>query len=176
MFTRDWWPASKRSYFVLIWNLHSLLSSDRVPYLKWYLREVFIQLSLTVSKLCNLQAILFIAVTIVIIILIIDRKPKSLKKYRVNPKRRDWRRKGRGVNLNPPEVFPKMYLPEREDGVLFFVTFNIIIIHTFAEIFIEILQFVQKIWRFSPSIFTAFVEFLDFLTFSCYKETNGVSI
>ena len=39
---------------------------------------------------------------------------------------------------------------------------------------IDVRQIVQKIWKFSPSILTIFSDFLDFLIFSCYKETNGV--
>ena len=57
-----------------------------------------------------------------------------------------------------------------------FLTFNIIISHIFLLIFIEISQVVQKIWRFSFSIFTIFINFPDFLTLRCNKETNGVSI
>ena len=37
--------------------------------------------------------------------------------------------------------------------------------HVFPENFIEILQVVQKILRFSLSIITIFVDFSDFLTF-----------
>ena len=40
---------------------------------------------------------------------------------------------------------------------------------------IDVRQIVQKIWKFPPSILTIFSDFLDFLIFSCYKETNGVS-
>ena len=40
---------------------------------------------------------------------------------------------------------------------------------------IDVRQIVQKIWKFSPSILTIFSDFLDFLIFSCYKGTNGVS-
>ena len=43
-----------------------------------------------------------------------------------------------------------------------FVTLNIIISDTFPENFIEISQFVQKIWRFSPSILTIFIDFTNF--------------
>ena len=39
---------------------------------------------------------------------------------------------------------------------------------------IDVRQIVQKIWKFPPSILTIFSDFLDFLIFSCYKETNGV--
>ena len=44
------------------------------------------------------------------------------------------------------------------------------------EKFIEILQVVQKRWRFSPSISTIFIDLSDFLTFPYFKETNKVSI
>ena len=57
----------------------------------------------------------------------------------------------------------------------FFVTFNVIS-HIFPESFIEIFQVVHKIWRFSSSVLAIFINFLDFLTFPCYKETNDVSI
>ena len=57
----------------------------------------------------------------------------------------------------------------------FFVSFNIIS-HIFPENFIEFPQVIQKIWRFSPSILTIFINFEDFLTYPCHKETNEVSI
>ena len=53
--------------------------------------------------------------------------------------------------------------------------FNIIVSYIFPENFIEILQVVQKIWRFSSSLSTIFVNYLDFLTFSRYKNTNDVT-
>ena len=58
----------------------------------------------------------------------------------------------------------------------FFVTFKIIISHIFTENFIETPEVVQKIWRFSLSILTIFINFSDFLTIPCYKETNNVII
>ena len=60
-----------------------------------------------------------------------------------------------------------------------FVTFNIIIIHIFPDNFIEApkaFQKVQKIWSFSPSILTIFINVLTFLTFPYYKETHDVNI
>ena len=71
-------------------------------------------------------------------------------------------------------VFLKMYFSEGMKGCflwilhLFFV--NIIIIHVFPEKFIKISQVFQKIQRFSSSILTFFVTFLDFLAFPCYRE------
>ena len=56
----------------------------------------------------------------------------------------------------------------------FFVTFNVIS-RIFPEVFIEISQVVHKIWRFSSSVLAIFINFLDFLTFPCYKESNNVS-
>ena len=72
-------------------------------------------------------------------------------------------------------VFPKMWLLERGWSLVFFGTFNIIVRHIFPENVIEINQVVQKIWSFSPSILTNFSDFLDFLTYPCYKETNGIT-
>ena len=54
--------------------------------------------------------------------------------------------------------------------------FNIIISHIFPENFIEVLQVVQKICRFFSPILTALINFLDFLTFPCFKETTDVVI
>ena len=45
-----------------------------------------------------------------------------------------------------------------------FCDFNIIRSHIFPENFIEIPLVVQKIWRFSFSILTNFIDFSDFLT------------
>ena len=65
---------------------------------------------------------------------------------------------GRGINLTPlPVIFPKIRVKS-----WFFVTYNIIISHIFAENFIEMPQVVQKIWRFSPSILTIFIVFFRF--------------
>ena len=55
----------------------------------------------------------------------------------------------------------------------FFVTFNNIISHIFPKNVIEIPQVVQKIWRFSLSMLTIFI---NFMTFPYYKETDGNSI
>ena len=77
---------------------------------------------------------------------------------------------------NPPLVFFKTVSSRERVKPWLFVTFNIIISHIFFKNFNEIPQVVQKIWRFSPSILTIFINFSDFLTFPCYKETNGVSI
>ena len=59
-----------------------------------------------------------------------------------------------------------------------FVTFSIIISHTYPENCIEITQVVQKIWRLSLSIVAIFIDFrhgFGFFDISFYKETNGVS-
>ena len=56
------------------------------------------------------------------------------------------------------------------------MTCNVSINHIFPKIFIEIPQVIQKMWRFSPSILTIFIDFLDFLTFLCCKDTNVASI
>ena len=58
----------------------------------------------------------------------------------------------------------------------FFVTFNVIIRLIFPENFIKIPQVVQKISRASSSTSLIFVNFPNFLTFPCYKQTNDVSI
>ena len=80
-----------------------------------------------------------------------------------------------GVNLTPCGFFKTVSSTERVKP-WFFVTFNIIISHILPEHFIEISQVIQKIWRFSSSILTIFINFSDFFIFSCYKETNDVSI
>ena len=59
----------------------------------------------------------------------------------------------------------------------FLVTFNIIIGHIFHESFMEIPQVVQKLLRIYLSIFSSiFINFLGFLTFPCFKETNDFSL
>ena len=61
-----------------------------------------------------------------------------------------------------PVAFPKTYLLKRgwNPG---FLWLNFIISHIFSENFIEIAQVVEKIWSFSPSILTFFINFSDFL-------------
>ena len=55
------------------------------------------------------------------------------------------------------------------------MTFNIIS-HIFPENLIETYRFVHNVRRFSSSTLTIFIDFLDILTFPCYKETNDVRI
>ena len=45
-----------------------------------------------------------------------------------------------------------------------------------AKNFFEIHQVSQKIWIFTSSIWTVFVNFLEIFTFTCYKKTYNVSI
>ena len=56
------------------------------------------------------------------------------------------------------------------------MTFTIIVSHVFPENLIEVPQVVQKIGRFSLPILTIFINFSEFLTFPCYKESNNVDI
>ena len=75
------------------------------------------------------------------------------------------------------QVFVRiMILLSNPDYVSFFAFFflqkNYIVFLSYN--LIDVRQVVQKIWKFSPSILTIFSDFLDFLIFSCYKETNGV--
>ena len=87
---------------------------------------------------------------------------------------------GMSGSIWPPSCgFSKNVSYRERVKLCFFVTFNIIISHIFPENFIEILkafQKVQKIWRFSPSLLTIFINVLNFLTFPCYKKTNDVNI
>ena len=74
-----------------------------------------------------------------------------------------------GLNLksqfDPSCVF-SIYLFSRERvKPFFFVTFNIIISHVFPENFIAIARVV-----------TIFIDFSDFLTLPCCKETNDITI
>ena len=82
------------------------------------------------------------------------------------------------LTLPPPPLpgFLKNVCSKEKVNPWFFVTFNIIISHIFPENFIEIPLVAQKIWRFFPSILTIFIDFLDFLTNPCYKETKDDSI
>lgn len=70
-----------------------------------------------------------------------------------------------GVNLIPLWFFQRC--------VFVFVTFNIIVTNIFLIKFNEIYQVILKIWRFSWSIFTIFIDFSDFLmklVMSAYKR------
>ena len=72
-------------------------------------------------------------------------------------------------------INPKLYFLERGWSLVTFkVTFKVVQSYNFSENFTEI-EAVQKIWRYSSSILTSFVNSLDFLTFPCYKKnTNDV--
>ena len=56
-----------------------------------------------------------------------------------------------------------------------FSKYVIISSYIFPKNLIEVPRVVQKIWRFSSSILTIFINFSDFLTFPSYIETSGVS-
>ena len=56
------------------------------------------------------------------------------------------------------------------------LTILILSLLNFPENFNEILQVVQKIWKFSLSILTIFMNFSHFLIFPCYKESNEFSM
>ena len=66
--------------------------------------------------------------------------------------------------LPPPVVWPPL------------CGFNVIISHTFPKNLIQIPQVVQKLCRISLSRLAIFVDFLDFLTYPCYKETTDVNL
>ena len=86
---------------------------------------------------------------------------------------------GAGGQFDSPCCFSKNSSCKQTVKSWFFVTLNVIWSHIFPENFIAIPQVVQKIWRLSLSIlaiFNNFHQFLDFLTFPCYKETNDVSL
>ena len=76
----------------------------------------------------------------------------------------------------PPCAFSKYVSSKKRLKAWFFVTFNIIISNIYPENFIEITQVVQNLWRISLSILAIFINFLDFLTFPFYKETNDASL
>ena len=78
---------------------------------------------------------------------------------------------GRGCQFDSPHS-PLWFF----EKPCFFVTFNIISKHIFPDNFIGFPQVVQKIWRNSLSILAIFINFLDFLTLPCYKETNDISL
>ena len=70
---------------------------------------------------------------------------------------------------SPLRFFRNVFSRERLK-LWFFVTFNIIIGYIFPENFIEIPQVVQKIWRFSPSMLTVFINFSYYWHFLVTKN------
>ena len=72
-------------------------------------------------------------------------------------------------NSYTPVAFRKMSFLERGWNSVF-VTFDIIKSHSFSEKFIEIPQVVQKIWRFSPSMLTVFINFSYYWHFLVTKN------
>lgn len=71
----------------------------------------------------------------------------------------------RGSQFKPPfMVFPKLYFVERGWSAEFLLTFKAFISYIVPESVIRIHQVIQKIWRFSSSFLTIFVNFLDFFT------------
>ena len=96
-------------------------------------------------------------------ILILHLSIISLVKF-LNPKAAG------GRQLDPPPSpqcgFSKNISSKGRVKPWFILTFNIIISHIFPEIFIEIPQVVQKIWRISLSILAIFIDFHQFFGFS----------
>ena len=85
------------------------------------------------------------------------------------------RRQGSVWTLSPFGFSKNIFFGERVKSC-FFVTFNNVINDTFRENFTDIPQVGQKKWSFPYSILTIFINFLNFLTFPCYKETNEASL
>ena len=81
-------------------------------------------------------------------------------------------REGRrgGGQIDPPCGFPKNMFSKERVKPWVFGTFNIIISQIFPGNFIEIPQVLQKIWRYSPSILTIFIDFSDFWNFLVAKK------
>ena len=75
-----------------------------------------------------------------------------------------------------PCGFSKNVSSKEREKACFFVAFNNAISHIFPENLTEIPQVVQKLWTISLSILATFINFLDFLTFPCCKETNDLSL
>ena len=61
-------------------------------------------------------------------------------------------------------------LSDESVELCFFTTFNIIISYIFPGNFIEIHQVSQETQIFTSTILTTFVNFLNFLTSTCYKN------
>ena len=80
------------------------------------------------------------------------------------------RREGEQFDPPPPCGFSKDMFCRVRVKPCFLVTFNIDISHIFPGNFIEILHFVQKIWRFYPSLLTIFTDFSDFWHFLSAKK------
>ena len=101
-------------------------------------------------------------------ILIINFQNKATEYIKLskilNPKKA-----GARVNLTPPYDLSKSVFSRDRVKTCFFVNFNIIISHIFSET-------LSSRSRFSPSILIIFIDFSEFLAFSCCKETNEVSI
>ena len=83
------------------------------------------------------------------------------------------KRPGRGVNLTPPPstcVFSKIVSPKERVKPL---------VTSFLKISLNFLNSVRRYENFlcQRYLFSSiFINFLDFLTFPCYKETNNVSL
>ena len=77
------------------------------------------------------------------------------------------------VTLNPKKaggVFSKNVFLRGSLKPCFLVTSNIFISHNFLENLIEIPQFVQKIWMYSFSILTIFINFSDIFDISLLQR------
>ena len=90
-----------------------------------------------------------------------------------NPGENSWNRAkklSKFRQFDPPCGFFKNVFFRESVKPVFFVTFDIILSHIFPKNFIEIIQVVQKIWRFSPWILTFSLTFLIFWHFSAAKK------
>ena len=86
----------------------------------------------------------------------------SKSKRLVNPKTAGGLGGGQFDTPTPPCGFSNIVSSKLRVKPWFFVTFKIIIRHIFPEIFIEIPQVVQKLWRISLSILAIFIDFYQF--------------
>ena len=70
----------------------------------------------------------------------------------------------------------RVKISETDFKTLFFVTYNITISHIFPQKFIKLREIIWKIWRFSSSILTTWMNFHIFFHISLLWKPNNVSI
>ena len=85
-------------------------------------------------------------------------------------------KKAGGVNLTSRCRFSKHASSKERVTPCFFVNFNIITSHISLGKFIKTPQIFEKIYRVSLSILAFSTNFVDFVTFPCYKETKDTNL
>ena len=79
-----------------------------------------------------------------------------------------------GGQFDPPWRFSKTVFSMQRAKPYIILTSNFIMRCIFPQSFINVPDVFQTLWRLFSSVLTIFINFSDFLSFPCYKETISI--